>query len=478
MKKGTPANKGGPSFKSGDLVFAKVKGYPAWPARVTNPVDEKGLKYHVFFYGTYETAVVPKDGIWIYSQATKEKYGKQKRKGFSEAIVEIETTPDIALPQDAQEAEYLDNTYDPPGAEVEADNTQEFKQEDSIATDDEAPLTIDESSRSRSANVGKGKATKRKADELDTSITDSEEKGDNQPKKAKTEVSSSTDSIAPTSRSGRLIKPKKFVDEDLNSSKTEESAIKSENDDTSEIVKDPRKMWVHVKATGDMLEIDLDRDRPISFESNDAEVQWERATANNALKFKESVESGQFIPEEIRKKLEQKVNRTPQEEEILQKEKQMQSRKEKVRWLRVEQRLIDLDIAIKTAVHYEHPNMPKCLELLDELYQMPITPLMLKKQPDIVTTIRKLRKYIGPQTEPSDPKDAEEWRTNSEKIRLKADAVFHKIQACFTVPEGDSFWDAFEKAVVEFRDVTKGLDRSQVLHMVADPTTKKKILSK
>ena len=74
--------------------------------------------------------------------------------------------------------------------------------------------------RSRSANVGKGKATKRKADELDTSITDSEEKGDNQPKKAKTEVSSSTDSIAPTSRSGRLIKPKKFVDEDLNSSKT------------------------------------------------------------------------------------------------------------------------------------------------------------------------------------------------------------------------------------------------------------------
>ena len=55
---------------------------------------------------------------------------------------------------------------------------------------------------------------------------------------------------------------------------------------------------------------------------------------------------------------------------------------------------------------------------------------------------------------------------------MKADAVFHKIQSCFTVPEGDSFWDAFEKAVVEFRDVTKGLDRNQVLHMVADPTIK------
>jgi len=478
MKKGTPANKGGPSFKSGDLVFAKVKGYPAWPARVTNPVDEKGLKYHVFFYGTYETAVVPKDGIWIYSQATKEKYGKQKRKGFSEAIVEIETTPDIALPQDAQETEYLDNTYDPPGAEVEADNTQEFKQEDSIATDDEAPLTIDESSRSRSATVGKGKATKRKADELDTSITDSEEKGDNQPKKAKTEVSSSTDSIAPTSRSGRLIKPKKFVDEDLNSSKTEESVIKSDNDDTSETVKDPRKMWVHVKATGDMLEIDLDRDRPISFESNDAEVQWERATANNALKFKESVESGQFIPEEIRKKLEQKVNRTPQEEEILQKEKQMQSRKEKVRFLKVEQRIIDIDHAIKVAVHYEHPDMPKCLELLDEFYQLPVATLMLKKQPDIVTTIRKLRKYIGPQIEPSDPKLGKEWEMNSQRIRFLAEQIILKLSSDFTINDGDTFWDVFEKSVEKFQEETRTLDPGQIVHLVIDPTDKKKILSK
>ena len=66
--------------------------------------------------------------------------------GFSEAITEIETTPDIALPQDAQEAEYLDNTFDPPATEVNPE-TSLHKTEDSIATDDEAPLTIDEGSR-------------------------------------------------------------------------------------------------------------------------------------------------------------------------------------------------------------------------------------------------------------------------------------------------------------------------------------------
>jgi len=105
MKKSTSASKTGLSFKSGDLVFAKVKGHPAWPAWVTNPAGEKGLKYHVLFFGTYETAVVPKDKIWIYNQANKEKYGKQLRKGFSEAIVEIERKPAIMLPQLSPEHE-------------------------------------------------------------------------------------------------------------------------------------------------------------------------------------------------------------------------------------------------------------------------------------------------------------------------------------------------------------------------------------
>lgn len=59
-------------------------------------------------------------------------------------------------------------------------------------------------------------------------------------------------------------------------------------------------------------------------------MQWERATAKNALLFKEKVESGEFIPEEIRRKIEMKVNRTPEEEEILKRAKQLDKRREKV----------------------------------------------------------------------------------------------------------------------------------------------------
>ena len=73
--------------------------------------------------------------------------------------------------------------------------------------------------------------------------------------------------------------------------------------------------------------------RPVKFDSKDAEIQWEKATAKNALKFKQSVESGEFIPEEIRKKIEAKSVRTDKEEELLKKEKVLACRKEKVRKL-------------------------------------------------------------------------------------------------------------------------------------------------
>lgn len=46
------------SFKYGDRVFAKVRGYPPWPARVDGITEVQGKnRFHVFFYGTYEVWV-------------------------------------------------------------------------------------------------------------------------------------------------------------------------------------------------------------------------------------------------------------------------------------------------------------------------------------------------------------------------------------------------------------------------------------
>lgn len=227
-------------------------------------------------------------------------------------------------------------------------------------------------------------------------------------------------------------------------------------------------MWVQVKATGDMIEINLDKDRPAKFESKEAEIQWEKNTVRNALKFKEKVESGEFIPEEIRKKLEAKVNRTPEEEEILKKERTLMNRKEKIKWLKIEQHLVDLDIAIKTALHIRNPNVDKCLEALNELNVMSIAPLMLKKQPDIVNTIRKCRKYIGP--EEADEKKAKALFNKTETVRNMANQIFMKLKSLFAVPEDVDFWDVFETQVVDFRNYTKDMDKTKVLNLVSDPT--------
>ena len=51
-------------------------------------------------------------------------------------------------------------------------------------------------------------------------------------------------------------------------------------------------MWVCVKGTGDLIEINLEKDRPITFDSKESEIQWERASAINALKLKEKIDSG------------------------------------------------------------------------------------------------------------------------------------------------------------------------------------------
>jgi len=461
------------TFTPGALVFAKVKGYPPWPARVTAVASKD--RYRLYFYGTYETASLKSEDIWLYTPETKEKFATKnmKRKGYTEGIDQIENTPEIAPVEGEDENGVFDSTLD---VTVESPLVVDEKKT-RVNTVAKTPVAKAKETPNSTPKL-QGKAGKRKAEE----VAD----GETPAKKATSEISGDeSQTEEKTSRSGRAIKPKKFGDEIIGSPKpsSDLKSGKAAKKDTVAVPPDaaspaksetePRKMWVKVKDTDDLIEINLDKDRPESFDSNEAKMEWEMASARKALKFKKKVESGEFIPPEIKKKLEEKEKLSAEDKAVLEREKQLEKKKNKLRWLKVEQKLVDLDIAVKTALHLERPAPDRCISALEELSELEVAPLMLKKQPDIVTTIRRLRKYIGPQSYCNWPdKEArDKMEAAITTIQAKADLIYNKFKSFFTVQEGDkSFWEVFEAEVNEFKAKTTGLEESQVLSMIRDPT--------
>ncbi|CAL8325971.1 unnamed protein product [Lota lota] len=82
-------------FKLGDLVFAKMRGFPHWPARVirTNDVSKKMIG--VFFFGTHQIGLVVRDKVVPYV-GNQAKYGNGVRiRGFTEGMWEIQNTPGV-----------------------------------------------------------------------------------------------------------------------------------------------------------------------------------------------------------------------------------------------------------------------------------------------------------------------------------------------------------------------------------------------
>lgn len=87
-------------FLVGEACFAKVKGYPAWPAEVT---AVHGNKMEVFFFGTHEVARIGIKDLFKASPENLEKFSKPQytsRRKYKEGLTEMakftkkESTPD------------------------------------------------------------------------------------------------------------------------------------------------------------------------------------------------------------------------------------------------------------------------------------------------------------------------------------------------------------------------------------------------
>lgn len=96
-KRGANKPKTNTEFSLGDLVLAKVKGFPAWPAKVSKPEDWErapdAKKYFVQFFGTQEIAFVAPADVYAFTSESKSRLLVKCRgktvKYFPQAVTEI-----------------------------------------------------------------------------------------------------------------------------------------------------------------------------------------------------------------------------------------------------------------------------------------------------------------------------------------------------------------------------------------------------
>lgn len=557
-------------FNINDKVFAKIRGYPAWPAMVSGVKADtpSRLRYNVYFYGTGERAECKPEDLCSYEE-NKFKLGKpNKRKYFTEALLQIEdSSGTLVLPEEEPEVFTTpSNTRTASNVEQdlsveETENVNEIEKVNESNSESEGKLTIDNISLSKgkkvaasrkSLGISISKGTKRKlsdiksetsskksvpnkskgselakfkesqtrpivlvetlndtlieraldnakqnseiadknalADEkvlettdnklsetlitnessdisLDISkITKSVSKIKDSPS-SNSEISSSNSSnIGHVSRSGRKIKPKKYSDYENDTEVPKRSRLNKDNFKSSE------------KQNNN---IDIDNSSEQNSKTKDT------ASNSETKKSKTSITTSVNINDTAAKEIDQisneirgEGNLSPILKEVILEQfstletswkKTTQSKLDCVDMLHTEVDLLDNVYKLRLALRTDHANYQLALDILEQISELQIKPLMLKKHREIVDTISKVTKYVG---------NPQEWKLNQQdtinhiekatQIRRKADVVFNKFASLFTIPDGQIFEEFFVKEVEEFFTKTKHLPCDQIYGLTSD----------
>lgn len=160
------------------------------------------------------------------------------------------------------------------------------------------------------------------------------------------------------------------------------------------------------------------------------------------------------------------VNAVSNEEEIKRSPTSIITR---IKLLQMELDLLDYIHILRLSLQINLTDFNQALELLEQINELKVNSYMLIKHQYVVDTIEKVTKYIGNKNILDlTKKEAIKYTKKTFQIRYKAQTVLNKFKSLFTVLDGQTFQEVYDKELQYFLMKTKHLSLDQIYGSTSD----------
>uniref|UniRef100_A0A182TCF6 Lens epithelium-derived growth factor integrase-binding domain-containing protein n=1 Tax=Anopheles maculatus TaxID=74869 RepID=A0A182TCF6_9DIPT len=136
--------------------------------------------------------------------------------------------------------------------------------------------------------------------------------------------------------------------------------------------------------------------------------------------------------------------------------------------LKLERQLVELNLEIKSSVKLNGADPERCVKLMEQYENLSVTSTILKKNPNCVETMKRLRKYVGnAKAWKLDDKQKLKFDFQAQQIRQKAEQIYARFKDILGMSDSEKpFWDWFVQEVTKFEQATQHLSQEELYLLV------------